>query len=234
MRPCTSWLQPSNCGDCASACAIATQQSLQRLSSCRVINVKVSSQPVLFEVAATCTDPLPAELTVETLSDIPRAVLLAAQRLHDFVGAVRAPRLKLSWRRNPVAGLRYASERAERDPGGLLSIPEFVRAPSQAQRRWLQTMANAVGLTWAARFLYINSPLAGSDNLQKWAAGAYLTTLRGFRCAPRTRTRTTIVVVLLYVRMLRCLCNSQCALARCWLAAKHQAVRVLMLAMCGL
>lgn len=140
---------------------------------------------MLFELTGTCTEPLPCgeDMAVRSLQDIPRAVLLAAQRLHDFCGAVNAPHLKLSWRRNPVAGLRYASERADADNGNLLEIPDFVRSPSRAQRRWLQKVANGVVMLYAARFLYRNSPLNGSDNLRKWLHSAYFATLCGFRCA---------------------------------------------------
>ena len=140
---------------------------------------------MLFELTGTCTDALPSgdDVAVTTLQDIPRAVLLAAQRLHDFCGALHAPHLKLSWRRNPVAGLRYASERADADAGSLLTIPEFVRSPSRAQRKWLQIGLNGIVTLYAARFLYRNSPLNGSDNLRKWVYGAYFATLCGFRCA---------------------------------------------------
>ena len=84
-----------------------------------------------------------------------------------------------------MAGMRYASERADNDHDHLVKIPEFVRAPSQLQRNWLKNCLNAVVLTWAARFLYRNSPLNGSDNLQRWACTGYLATIRGFRCALR-------------------------------------------------
>ena len=145
----------------------------------------MSAQPVLFELSATCTEALPAPASVDTLRQIPRSVLLAAQRLHDFQGLVRATHLKLSWRRNPVAGLRYASERAEASDQ-LLKVPDFVRAPSELQQRWLQNGVSGAVVVAAGRFLFVNSPLNGSDNLRKWILGGYMATLRAFRCASPT------------------------------------------------
>jgi hypothetical protein len=162
------------------------------LHACREISIKVSTQPVLFAIDVACAEPIPAQLEVANLSDVPRSILVASQRLHDFQVVLDASHVKLSWRRNPVAGMKYASMAADGEPSHLLHIPAFVKAPSRRQRYWLRSTLNAVVVCIALRFLFVNSPLNGSKNLQNWGYRGYMGTVRGFRCGCSTALYTHV------------------------------------------
>lgn len=148
------------------------------------MHLKVSAQPVLLALEAPEEAHAAEPAAVESVAKVPGTVMLAAQRLHDVRGALNATHVRLSWHGKPVAGLRHATAAADDAGAPLLRTPEFARAPSALQRFWVRYTFNCAGAAYAARFLYRNSPLAGSDNLQRWIHGGYTATLRGFRCAP--------------------------------------------------
>ena len=143
----------------------------------------MSEQPVLFALDSIGATPIPTDLSAETLADIPRAVLLASQRLYDLQGALRTSSVRFDWHGKPISGVKAASSAAAAEPRNLLDIPPFVRAPSPAQRYWMRNTVNAGAALWVARFLLVNSPLCGSANLQTWIYRGYMTTICGFRCA---------------------------------------------------
>lgn len=57
-------------------------------------------------------------------------------------------------------------------PASIVPLPATLRAPSRYQRHWLAYGAGAVAVGWVVAFLYRHSPLAGSDDLQRWARAA--------------------------------------------------------------
>lgn len=127
--------------------------------------------------------PLPEDVSLSSVSHIPETVLLASQRLHDFQGALGATHVRLSWKGHPVSGLKHASAAAdEEDERMLLRMPAFAQAPSQLQQHWLRYALNGSVLMFVTRFLVINSPLVGSDNLRKWTISGYTAVLRALRC----------------------------------------------------
>jgi hypothetical protein len=82
-----------------------------------------------------------------------------------------------------VSGLKHASAAAdEEDERMLLRMPAFAQAPSQLQQHWLRYALNGSVLMFVTRFLVINSPLVGSDNLRKWTISGYTAVLRALRC----------------------------------------------------
>lgn len=82
---------------------------------------------------------------------------------------------------DPVGGAKHATSVAESSHMELIRMPRFARAPSRLQRYWVAYAINSVAVLFAARWLYRNSPLSGSDNLQRWATKGYFSTIHGFR-----------------------------------------------------
>ncbi|CAL5228618.1 g11782 [Coccomyxa viridis] len=63
----------------------------------------------------------------------------------------------------------------------LITIPEWLATPSKYQRYWVRyTVASVAGL-WTLRFLYIHSPLSGSDDLERWAGAATESIVSAYR-----------------------------------------------------
>lgn len=56
--------------------------------------------------------------------------------------------------------------------GYLLELPAWLRAPSRLQQNWLAVVAAGALGAAGVRFIYKNSRLAGSDNLDRWTATA--------------------------------------------------------------
>ena len=77
----------------------------------------------------------------------------------------------------------------------LIRMPHFARAPSRLQRFWVAYAINSVAALFAARWVYRNSPLAGSDNLQRWATKGYFSTVNGFRHAPLSCVNSALMWV---------------------------------------
>ncbi|KAK9841994.1 hypothetical protein WJX81_003113 [Elliptochloris bilobata] len=64
-----------------------------------------------------------------------------------------------------------AAEAARRR--GLVAIPRWLLAPSRYQRHWVRYGAASAAGAFAVHFLYRHSRLAGSSDLEDWAARAY-------------------------------------------------------------
>jgi hypothetical protein len=137
---------------------------------------------VLFALSLSVVAPLPEDVSLDSVADIPETVLLASQRLHDLQGALKATHIRLSWKGHPVSGLKHASSAADEEDRTLLRMPAFAQAPSQLQQHWMRYALNGSVMLLVLRFLVINSPLVGSDNLQKWTLNGYMSILRAFRC----------------------------------------------------
>ncbi|EIE20080.1 hypothetical protein COCSUDRAFT_48597 [Coccomyxa subellipsoidea C-169] len=52
---------------------------------------------------------------------------------------------------------------------GIIRIPEWLAAPSKYKQHWIRYSFIGLACFWSARFLYLHSPLAGSDDLEMWA-----------------------------------------------------------------
>jgi ATP synthase regulation protein NCA2 len=146
--------------------------------------VSVSSKPLLHAPVFVGTPRAPAPKPLADVADVPLLVARSELRLHQMREFLRADALHLGpWRRDPVGGARHATAMADAACSGLVRMPAFARAPSRLRRHWVAYSINTAAALAAMRWLYRNSALAGSDNLQRWACKGYRSTLRGFRCA---------------------------------------------------
>ncbi|CAL8471106.1 g10648 [Coccomyxa elongata] len=55
---------------------------------------------------------------------------------------------------------------------GIIRIPDWLAAPSQYKQHWIRYSLIGLGCFWSGRFLYLHSPLAGSDDLERWGRSA--------------------------------------------------------------
>ncbi|CAK0782307.1 hypothetical protein CVIRNUC_005626 [Coccomyxa viridis] len=63
----------------------------------------------------------------------------------------------------------------------LITIPEWLAAPSKYQRYWVRYTLAGVASLWALRFLYIHSPLSGSHDLENWGTAATESVVDAYR-----------------------------------------------------
>lgn len=150
---------------------------------CRKVNVRVSTKPVLMAPDEISVTPL-TPLRLDTVGQVPAHLSHADEVLTHVLSLLHAPSLRLSWPGDPVAGMRHATSVADGETRGVVHMPRFARSPNRVERHWLAYTLNTAVALAAARFLYVNSPLNGSDNLQRWVSHGYTSTVRGFRCAP--------------------------------------------------
>ncbi|KAK9901282.1 hypothetical protein WJX75_004086 [Coccomyxa subellipsoidea] len=52
---------------------------------------------------------------------------------------------------------------------GIIRIPEWLAAPSKYKQHWIRYGFVGLACFWSVRFLYLHSPLVGSDDLEVWA-----------------------------------------------------------------
>ena len=146
--------------------------------------MRVSTKPVLM-----APDNIPVAwippLCLDSVQDVPGHLAHADTVLTRVLTTLHTASLRLGWVGDPVAGVRHATAAADAEAAGIVHMPRFARAPSRVQRHWFAYSLNTVLACAAVRFLYVNSPLNGSDNLRKWASQGYMSTVRGFRCALR-------------------------------------------------
>lgn len=57
-------------------------------------------------------------------------------------------------------------------PATLLPLPRALRAPSRYQQHWIGYGAAGIAVAYVLAFLYRHSPLAGSNDLQRWVGRA--------------------------------------------------------------
>lgn len=125
--------------------------------------------------------PLPP-LVLDAVRDVPEHLAYADSILTRVLQRLAAPALRLSGTGDPVAGVRHATAAADAEARGVVRMPRFTRSPNRVQRHWLAYSLNTAVTLAAVRFLYVNSPLNGSDNLRRWVSQGYMATVRGFRC----------------------------------------------------
>ncbi|BDA45296.1 probable nuclear control of ATPase protein 2 at C-terminar half [Coccomyxa sp. Obi] len=55
---------------------------------------------------------------------------------------------------------------------GIIRIPDWLAAPSKYKQHWIRYSLIGLACFWSGRFLYMHSPLAGSDDLERWGRSA--------------------------------------------------------------
>eukprot|EP00892_Ulva_mutabilis_P001256 jgi/Ulvmu1/11130/UM071_0013.1 len=145
-----------------------------------VINVRVSTKPVLMAPDNIPITPIPP-LCLDSVYEVPGQLAHADATLTRVLETLHAASLRLGWAGDPVAGVRHATAAADAEASGVVHMPPFARSPNRVQRHWLAYSLNTLAVCAAARFLYVNSRLNGSDNLRNWVSHGYMATVRGFR-----------------------------------------------------